>query len=578
MTIRKLMLTVVSASSMVLAGGGFTAAQASTVEVPFSQQGHWAVLELAQDSATGHIESFKVDRDLVAWTERDDLSGVRYLRAWNGDTIRLLAIMDSADWSYRNDFYEPVSGNYDVADGVVTWIMSDGNDTELFCYRNGEVERLTHNSYDDVHPVTDSGRIAWTSFPGGAYNLQVAELDRGIRTVASYHVMNYALSGDNLYWLNRLPNEDWFRVFADNGLNNQAIGKGDDRPMTEYFVTDGDGSAAWEYSTKKWEYDKREIFVSNEGVAAKRVLLRDVPPNVTRLEDVRGPEVLINTHDLLTSQWEDVTVLQSNGNSYESVTVERVMTKIRFSDDASVRHQTPNTSSPLIIRYDDGYQDMVSLSRVRHELFEADANTVAAAYHEDGGLLLHRNREVTRISTDGQDVRELATGNDTTAFVYGPSGSSVLAVATPLVLVGNSAGAEKVSGRLVKSVDNQSVYLATTSGDRYLFPAEAQFYNWYDGFGSLQTISADELSAMPLRGTVLHPAKHLVKTPSSPEVYVIGSNGELHWVTDGLALTQLYGSDWNSYVYDLPASFFTAYRVGVPVTSSTNFYTIAITE
>lgn len=578
MSLRKLMLSVTT-SSMVIAGLVAPTAKAATVSSVSNQYGPWAVQELAHDNFISQIETFKVDRNLVAWTSTNEQSGMRYLRAWDGAKVHSLSSRVASDWSPRNDFYEPVEGSYDVADGVVTWAMFDGMDMEIYYLRNGQVVRLTDNDYDDLHPVTSSGRIAWTAFPSGAYTLMVAELDRGIRTVASYHVMNYAFSGDNLYWLNVLPGENWFRVFVDDGVETVAIGKGDDRPMTKYFFTDGNGSAAWEYSTKRWDYDKRETFVSDDGAAARRVLLRDVPPNVTRVEDVRGADVLVNTHDLLTSQWEDVTVLKTNGNQVTPVTMERNMTKIRFTDDSYVWHETPNTSSPLLVVDETtDRRDFISIKRIRHEVFEADANTVAAAYHEDGGLMLYRNNKITRVPTAGHDVRALDTKNDTTVFVYGEPGSSVLAVATPLLLVGNSAGTEQVSGRLVKATGSQSVYLATADGARYVFPGEGQFYSWYSDFGSLQTLPAEELSAMPLKGSVLYPADQLVKTPSSPEVYVVGTDGELHWVTDGLVLDTLYGSDWRHQVADLPAAFFTAYRVGQPVSTTNNYYRMTATR
>jgi hypothetical protein len=131
---------------------------------------------------------------------------------------------------------------------------------------------------------------------------------------------------------------------------------------------------------------------------------------------------------------------------------------------------------------------------------------------------------------------------------------------------------------LVKSADNSSVYLATPAGERYIFPAEGQFYSCYENFDSLQTISARDLAAMQLTGSVLYPTRTLIKTPSSPKVYTVGADGQLYWVTDGSVLAVLYGQNWNRLVHDLSESFITSYRFGRSVLNSNDYYSIALTR
>lgn len=536
--------------------------------------GPWRVIDVAKDGVLGEIEAYKVDRDLVAWTVRDEYTGKRYLYAFDGLETRMLGTIVVSDMKFSNNFYGDVEGHFDVADGTVAWSQSDGHDQEIFAFYNGRVRQITDNDYDDVHPVTSAKRIAWTSYPGGAYHLMVSDRS-GTRSLATYHVQNYAFSGSNLYWLNRLPEEDWFRVFVNDGSSTRAVGKGDDRPIADYFISDGEGSVAWEYSTKQWSYDKREIFVSQGGKQAVRMLQRDVPPNVTRLEDLRDGMVLVNSYDMLTTKLDDVQLLLSTGSVQQTVVSAVSMVKARFTDDAHVRHIVPENASPLIIRHDDGYETWMTLERIQYEVFDADADTIVAAKLENGGVIIYNDRESVIIPTD-EKVRAVATRNDTVAWIEGEPGSSKLTVAVKRLLVGNTGGTSRVTGQLVKSDEKTAIYLATGNG-RYVFPSEKEFYSWYGDFGSVRTLPASQVAAMPLKGSVLYPADTLLKTPSSPMVYTVGEDGMLHWVSDGLVLESIYGSDWKVSVRDIPAAFMAAYRIGSSV-SSLGGYTMAVTR
>ena len=182
----------------------------------------WVVTTLAKDAGGVFIEAYKVDKNLVAWTEVT--SDKRKLYAYDGVQIRTLAVFDKSEW--KDDgvgFYDAVKGNFDVADGFVVWTMSDGLDREIYSFDGESVKKVSNNTFDDRHPIVSKGRIAWTSQPGSNYNLMLK--DRfGTRLIDSWQVQNYAFSGSNLFWLNKRANEDWFRVFVNGGLVNGAVG------------------------------------------------------------------------------------------------------------------------------------------------------------------------------------------------------------------------------------------------------------------------------------------------------------------------------------------------------------------
>ncbi|MBN1584978.1 hypothetical protein JW899_01280 [Candidatus Uhrbacteria bacterium] len=531
----------------------------------------WAVTDLTFETPVRQVESFKVDRDFVAWTEIDPEDQIRRLFSFDSGSVRLLAEMPRQEWDqdYGNGFFDSVEGNYDVADGRVVWSASDGTDREIWSYNGFDIVRVSDNTYDDNHPVTSGGRVAWTSYPGSGYNLMVSDR-RGTRRIDGWHVKNYAFAGPNLYWLNRLPEEDWFRVFRENGQDVKAVGKGDDRAIVNYFWTDRQGTAAWEYSTKQWGYDKRETFISHRGAApALRVIQRDVPPNITRIEDIADRSVILNVTNLLQSDaWDRVQLISVNGQErYLDRYV--AVTKVRyFGNGLLVRHAVPDTSSALIIGNGMDSTDFILNEHVIHDRFEAADGLVAGALLK-GGLLVRTDDGTSVIPTGGQ-VSRLAIGQGCVAWVEGEEGNGRLRSACPTVAVRGSNGqVSRVSGRLVKEAGNPDVYLFGIDGQRYRFPSETQFWGWYRDFSSVRTVSSAEMRRVNLAGSVLiRPNYRPVMVSGDPKVYGVTGDGELRWITSGDVMDELYGQGWEGRVATIPVRDLLDYHIGAPISSA----------
>jgi len=550
--------------------------QARAAEIPpvSGLVGSWSVTNLAADKDGWRVETFKNDRDLVAWTEVNDATKARRLYAYDGVSTRLLVSLVLHDWEdpVGAAFYDTVSGNYDVADGLVVWAQFDGHDREIYSFDGSQVQQVSNNTYDDKHPVTSRGRVAWTSVPGSSYNLMVKD-QAGIRRLDGFHVLNYAFSGPNLFWLNRLPNETWFRVFSNDGQRTDAVGEGDDRPMQKYFYVDGQGSAAWEYSTKNWAYDKRVIYLSESGAAARRIIQRDVPPNLLRIEAVRGGQVLLNATDLLTSMYlSNTQLILSNGFSEKIITRQSLSAKARFVEGGLIRHLVPETASDLIFNGDRGGQDYVNYDHVILDRFESDG-TMAAGALLKGGVVVYAKGKAVNIPT-ASEVRILSVDGGNVAWIEGDLGHGILKSACQPLLVKTSAGPKYLTGHLIKSATGPAVYLAATDGKRYLFTGESQFYGWYNDFRSLRNVSGASLAALPLGGNVLYrPGYRLIKTASSPRVYTVGEQGKLQWVTNAEILVLLFGQDWSRKMLDVvPESLLADYAFGSAVDSSSRFY------
>ena len=135
-------------------------------------------------------------------------------------------------------------------------------------------------------------------------------------------------------------------------------------------------------------------------------------------------------------------------------------------------------------------------------------------------------------------------------------------------LFGRTAAAQETpirAGDLIKGPE-AAIYSFGNDGKRYVYPNAATYFTWYSNFIGVRTLTAEQLSILPLGGNMTYrPGVRLIKINTDPKVYAVDFNGILRWVTTADVATALYGSQWNTYVDDLPDSFFTNYKVGSPI-------------
>ncbi len=123
------------------------------------------------------------------------------------------------------------------------------------------------------------------------------------------------------------------------------------------------------------------------------------------------------------------------------------------------------------------------------------------------------------------------------------------------------------SNTLIKSPSITSVYYCGADGKRYVFPNQAIYNSWYEGFDGVITITEEQLASIPLGGNVTYkPGKRLIKITSDPKVYAVAHGGVLRWVQDPVVAETLYGANWAKEVDDISETFFISYTVGDSVT------------
>jgi hypothetical protein len=144
-------------------------------------------------------------------------------------------------------------------------------------------------------------------------------------------------------------------------------------------------------------------------------------------------------------------------------------------------------------------------------------------------------------------------------------------VAAPLSPFLNVAQAASIN-TAIRGTSTDTVYWYANDGKRYVFPNTTTYFSWFPTFNNVQTISDSDLYAIQIGGNVtMRPGANLVKVTTDPKTYAVSRGGILRWVTSEYLASQLFGSNWNTRVVDVPDAYFTNYTVGSPIYNVSDF-------
>lgn len=158
----------------------------------------------------------------------------------------------------------------------------------------------------------------------------------------------------------------------------------------------------------------------------------------------------------------------------------------------------------------------------------------------------------------GKRVLSAAVAAATIAFAAG-----ILGLVTPSTALGASAG-DLIKGSL------STVYYYGYDGNRYTFPNEKTYFTWYTDFSDVTTISDSALADITLAGNVVYRGgARWVKIQSDPRVYIVSTDGSLSWLESEDVAVDYAGSNWASFIDDVPDGFFSDYAVGASAMTAT---------
>ncbi len=135
------------------------------------------------------------------------------------------------------------------------------------------------------------------------------------------------------------------------------------------------------------------------------------------------------------------------------------------------------------------------------------------------------------------------------------------------------------AGDLVRGETFPAVYFYGTDGFRYVFPNDKTYFTWYSNFDNVKWVKDSDLSKIQIGGNVTYrPGVKMVKIQSDKKVYVVANGGKLKAITSEAVAKELYGSNWNKMVDDVPDGFFSNYTLNGNLDIASSFSVTAETN
>lgn len=213
----------------------------------------------------------------------------------------------------------------------------------------------------------------------------------------------------------------------------------------------------------------------------------------------------------------------------------------------------------------------------------AQANTVSA-----DNAALNQSVTLTDLTPDTKYYFKITAGSGTTAVSFASFFKTQKAAYAPAAAAETQTPPEETAapeettpaeetttpcdfatpGSLIKTAATSAVYYYGNDCKAYVFPNEKTYFTWYDNFSNVAVIPDASMAQISLGGNVTYrPGVKMIKMQSSPNVYVVSKGGVLHLIQSEAQAADLYGSDWNKKIDDVPPAFFTDYEVGTAVDS-----------
>ncbi|HBP00401.1 TPA: hypothetical protein DD617_04430, partial [Candidatus Uhrbacteria bacterium] len=118
-----------------------------------------------------------------------------------------------------------------------------------------------------------------------------------------------------------------------------------------------------------------------------------------------------------------------------------------------------------------------------------------------------------------------------------------------------------VDARSVKLATDSTVYVVA-NGTRYTVPNENVYVSWFGTWNTLETISEKELDSFVEGGVLSYAPGTKLKLAHDPKVYVVGTDGSLHWMTTQTIAYMIFGSFWNHEILEITQMDLTGLHLG----------------
>ncbi|MDQ5919426.1 MAG: hypothetical protein QG668_153 [Patescibacteria group bacterium] len=132
------------------------------------------------------------------------------------------------------------------------------------------------------------------------------------------------------------------------------------------------------------------------------------------------------------------------------------------------------------------------------------------------------------------------------------------------------------SGSQIRGTLEGEIYVLGEEVDAHLLQDEAQRQRWYPYDTTPDTLSPDILGSLVRGDDVTEPAGTLVKTPTRPQVFVVGAPNSLHWLANETLAEAYAGPRWSTSIVTLSDDQITQYQEGAPLLTQEHFASRAL--
>ena len=125
--------------------------------------------------------------------------------------------------------------------------------------------------------------------------------------------------------------------------------------------------------------------------------------------------------------------------------------------------------------------------------------------------------------------------------------------------------------------NSEGIYLVE-DGSMWLIPDPTVYFTWFDSWDDTLEVSQATINVYletnDYKGDLKLAAGSRVKSDVSNKVYVVGSDGKLHWITSETVADEIYGSDWNKGIIKVTSTYLWKYATGSSVSSTADVRSI----
>lgn len=104
--------------------------------------------------------------------------------------------------------------------------------------------------------------------------------------------------------------------------------------------------------------------------------------------------------------------------------------------------------------------------------------------------------------------------------------------------------------RAVKTVGSSRTYLVLDN-EAYWIQNDSVFFSWFDSWSDTETVSSAEFNSFDYKGDAFYAPGSRLKLVGDPKVYMVGTDGKLHWITTQLIAYNIYGPSWNKGIIEI---------------------------